>query len=68
MSFAKPKGELTSRIGRAASFGAPKDAHAKGGEPSLNKQPPKKGAPADDWGDYSFCAQLIKWNNAEFSI
>ncbi|MHB9074307.1 MAG: hypothetical protein ACYC6G_12360 [Desulfobaccales bacterium] len=82
MSFARIKGELTSRIGRPVRFGAPKDVKAKGGEagygvivdevwadPELNLSPYREADHLGDWGDYSFCAQLIKWpQEEEFSI
>jgi hypothetical protein len=81
MGFAKIKGSLTSRIGRPVRFGAPKDVYAKGGQasfgeivdevwakPSENKLPPRKPKHKNDWGDYSFCSQLIKWDENDFSI
>jgi hypothetical protein len=74
MSFARTKGNLTSRIGKPVRFGTPKDVGAKGGTagfgtivdevwatPEINTSPAKKPGNKDDWGDYSFCAQLIKW-------
>ena len=33
MGFARIKGNLTSRIGRPVTFGAPKDVERKGGKP-----------------------------------
>ena len=81
MSFAKIKGNLTSRIGRQVGFGAPKDVGAKGGTPisgiivdevwatpEINTSPAKKPENKDDWGDYSLCAQLIKWGENNHSI
>jgi len=81
MSFAKIKGELTSRIGRPVRFGAPQDVETKGGEagygvivdevwadPEVNSSSPRVSEHPGDWGDYSFCAQLIKWGEGEFSI
>ncbi len=81
MGFAKIKGELTSRIGRRVRFGAPGDVRQSGGkpgygtiidevwvDPELNKQPPRSRSNDGDWGDYSFCSQLIKWNDGGYSI
>ncbi len=75
MGFAKLHGRLTSRIGRPVRYGAPKDVHEKGGkaaygvivdeiwvDPTINDSLPRKPNHPHDWGDYSFCAQLIKWN------
>ena|SRR5437667_4751633 len=75
MGFAKLQGHLTSRIGRPVRYGAPKDVHEKGGkaangiivdeiwtDPEINDSPPRKPEHPHDWGDYSFCAQLIKWD------
>jgi hypothetical protein len=75
MGFAKLHGRLTSRIGRPVRYSAPKDVHEKGGQaahgiivdeiwvdPQKNDSPPRKPNHPHDWGDYSFCAQLIKWN------
>jgi hypothetical protein len=79
MSFSKIKGTLTSRIGRPVRYGAPADVSRRGGaagegviidevwaDPSLNskrphREPCKWGK--ECWGDYSFCAQLIEWND-----
>jgi hypothetical protein len=74
MGFAKVRGRLTSRIGRPVRYGAPKDVRVKGGKarhgiiideiwvnPDINKSSPRKTGHRHDWGDYSFCAQLIKW-------
>ena len=72
MGFSKIKGELTSRIGRSVRFGAPQDVDRRGGkavngtiideiwaDPEVNRQRHKCSGPSC-WGDYSFCAQLIK--------
>ena len=82
MSFAKTKGELTSRIGRRVTFGAPKDVHEKGGagpkgeivdevwvDAEINKSSPHE-RPCDEhcWGDYSFCSQLIKWSDGTHTV
>lgn len=71
------KGPLTSHIGRAVNFSPPQDVRQNGGvdgqgeivdevwaDPDVNKEPPH-GQPCDPhcWGDYSFCSQLIKWND-----
>lgn len=77
MSFAKIKGELTSRKGQTVRFGAPQDVHKKQGSAAHGKiidevwaderinrsQPHKQSCRKHCWGDYSFCSQLIKWNN-----
>ena len=81
MGFARIKGNLTSRIGARVRFGAPRDVASAGGkaghgvvvdeiwaDPSLNRSPPRKPTGPNDWGDYSFCAQLIQWEDGEFSI
>jgi len=81
MGFAKIKGNLTSRIGARVTFGTPKDVGAKGGTPGygtiidevwatpeVNTSPPRQAGSKDDWGDYSFCAQLIKWTDSSYSI
>ena len=75
MGFAKIKGKLTSRIGTPVRFGVPKDVGQKGGtvrhgtivdevwaDPELNTSPPRQSTGVNDWGDYSFCAQLIQWD------
>jgi len=75
MGFAKITGPLTSRIGRRVRYGAPKDVHGKGGkarfgrivdevwaDPKTNLAPRRKPSHRHDWGDYSFCAQLIRWD------
>lgn len=81
MGFAKIKGELTSRIDSRVRFGAPGDVQQKGGsagygtiidevwaDPDINKKPPRPYSVDDDWGDYSFCAQLIRWDHRDYSI
>jgi hypothetical protein len=78
MGLAKIKGSLTSRIGSPVRYGAPKDVHDKGGKarygiivdeiwanPNINESPPRKPSHPHDWGDYSFCAQLIKWDGED---
>jgi len=78
MGFAKIRGQLRSRVGRRVCFGAPKDVAAKSGGAALgvvmdeawadkriniaspHQQPCKKGRHC--WGDYSFCSQLIEWD------
>lgn len=75
MRFAQTKGPLTSRIGRPVTYSAPKDVRAKGGksangliidevwaDETQNHLPPRSARHPHDWGDYSFCAQLIKWD------
>jgi hypothetical protein len=77
------KGNLTSRIGRNVSFGAPEDVQTKGGgrsqgliidevwaDPAMNTSEPHP-QPCDKhccWGDYAFCSQLIRWNDGTHSI
>src|SRR5258706_5580536 len=75
MGFAQIKGPLTSRIGRPVTYSAPKDVQGKGGisakgviidevwaDETQNHLPPRSAGHPHDWGDYSFCAQLIKWD------
>lgn len=74
---------LKSQIGKSVRFSAPKDVGKKGGgasvgkiideiwvDPDLNESP-RHPAPCPDspncWGDYSFCAQLIEWSDADRS-
>ena len=77
----KIKGQLSSRIGNPVKYGVPKDIHQKGGIPStgiivdeiwakpeINTSPPRQPISKDDWGDYSFCAQLIRWDNGSYEI
>jgi hypothetical protein len=81
MGFSRIKGELTSRIGRRVRFGAPKDVLQRGGKagygtiidevwanPEINKSPPRPPSFEKPWGDYSFCSQLIKWDDGGYSI
>ena len=81
MGFAKIKGQLTSRIGCRVRFGAPRDVEAKGGlagygeivdevwaDSKINISPSRKPESDHDWGDYSFCAQMIKWGAGEYTI
>jgi hypothetical protein len=69
------KGTLQTRIGNRVTYGAPKDVETRGGKsikgtildevwenPAINTCPPKTCTGPDDWGDYSFFAQLIKWD------
>lgn len=82
MGFAKIKGKLTSRKGRLTRFGAPQDVKQKGGKESrgtitdevwadenINGSEPHP-HPCDSgcWGDYSFCSQLIQWEDGEPTI
>jgi len=81
MGFAKIHGHLTTRIGEEVHFSAPKyPANAKlevgtiidevWADQSLNCSPPQALKEGNDWGDYSFFAQLIRWKKepVEFSI
>lgn len=69
-------GPLPSRKGNTVTYSAPGDVAAKGGKTvtgtivdevweneSTNYAPPKTASGIDDWGDYSFFAQLIKWDS-----
>jgi hypothetical protein len=81
MGFAKIHGELTSRIGQPVRFGAPRDVSQRGGggaegaiidevwaDPATNKLPRRAPRSKQDWGDYSFCSQLIRWDDGNHSI
>lgn len=74
---------LKSQIGKSVHFGVPKNLRgvstAKKGriideiwaDPKINKSPHRKAKDKNDWGDYSFCAQLIEWDGnqkKEYSI
>lgn len=75
------KGSLTSRIGQEVSFQAPVDVAKAGGvgitgivesevwaDPSLNTSPARTAASVNDWGDYSFCSQAIRWSDGTRTI
>ncbi len=80
MAAFQTKGNLETRIGRTVRFSPPRDVQNKKGprfvgtivdevwaDPSINlaqchRTPCKKGKHC--WGDYSFFAQLIKWEEA----
>jgi hypothetical protein len=83
MGFAKIRGKLRPRIGSPVQFGAPKDVVQKGGkpvsgtiidevwaDPDVNGVKPHTNCQMgpECWGDYSFCAQLIEWDNGDHSI
>lgn len=81
MGFAKIRGKLTTRVGRRVSFGAPLDVQKTGRpassgtvideawvDPALNASGPRNAQGADDWGDYSFCSQFIRWDDGTHSI
>jgi hypothetical protein len=81
MGFAKIQGNLTSRIGCRVRFGAPRDVHRAGGNPGygtiidevwaypeVNDASARASEGAHDWGDYSFCSQLIRWDDGADSI
>lgn len=69
---------LPSHIGNRVRFGAPKDVHLKKGGPacgtildevwadktrnSLDLHSKRCSQGAHCWGDYSFCSQLIEWD------
>jgi len=72
------KGNLTS-IGHRVTFEPPRDVRARGGTlcagtivdelwatPENNTLPKRKPRNKDDWGDYSCCAQLIKWDENDY--
>lgn len=74
-------GELTTRIGQLVTFAPQEDINDKGGQgwrgriideawatPDLNKRPPHKNpCPNGKFceGDYSFCGQLIEWDDTK---
>lgn len=81
MGFAKIMGNLRSRIGQRTGFKAPGDTAKAGGggfggviideiweNPEVLTKPPRKGNPAEDWGDYAFGSQLIKCDDGSFMI
>src|SRR5437879_4543279 len=84
MGFARIKGHLSSRIGRRVVFKAPADVDKKGGaaisgkiidevwaDPAVNGAELHPGAcngGQNCWGDYSFCGQLIRWDNGTHTI
>lgn len=81
MGFAKIRGKLVSRVGCRVRFGAPHDVHQAGGAPGygtiidevwaypeVNDSPARTSGGYDDWGDYSFCSQLIRWDDGTHSI
>jgi hypothetical protein len=34
----------------------------------VNTLPPRSPTGASDWGDYSFCGQLIRWGDGDYQI
>jgi hypothetical protein len=81
MGFARVRGTLTSRVGRKVNYSQPKDVAVVGGssmsgiivdevwaDDAINLSPPRDRRGTDDWGDYSFCAQLIRWDSGEHMI
>ncbi len=81
MGYAKIRGQLTSRKGCPVNYKAPKDAEKAGAgaasgvivdemwvDEPVNTSPPRPRRSTDDWGDYSFCAQLIKWDSGDHTI
>jgi hypothetical protein len=82
MGFAKIHGKLTSRIGCAVRFKAPQDVLRAGGvagsvgrivdevwaDPAVNDLPKRDPEHTGDWGDYSFCSQLIEWEDKSHTI
>jgi len=81
MGFARIKGPLVSRIGQRVRYSTPKDVEGRGGQPALgiiedevwqdetlNSSPSRALGSDHDWGDYSFFAQLIRWDDGDYSI
>jgi hypothetical protein len=81
MGFSKIHGTLTSRIGCRVRFGAPQDVSKAGGapvygtivdevwaDPTINKSRPSLRKHKDDWGAYSFCGQLISWDDGSQTV
>jgi len=82
MSFAKIHGHLTSRIGRPVNFGPPQDVLQKGGsggagtiidevwaDQAINTAPVHEQLCGNwCWGDYSFCSQMIEWDDGRRMI
>jgi hypothetical protein len=81
MGYARIPGELTSRIGRPVRFGPPQDIAGAGATADqgtiidevwqnleANRQPARARVGAMDWGDYSFCSQLIRWDDGSLSV
>jgi hypothetical protein len=73
------KGNLPSHIGERVTFNPPRDVKAKGGTPctgtivdevwatpDVNTRRVREPKNKDDWGDYSCCAQLIKWDENDY--
>lgn len=77
MGFAKVRGPLTTRIGRHVKFRRPQDVARRIGDgvqrgkivgeiwenQAINLSKPHKHHRTNCWGDYSFFAQLIEWND-----
>ncbi len=74
-------GKLPPRKGCKIWFKPPSEVKQAGGSwlggeivdevwatPELNDSPPRAATNPQDWGDYSFCAQRITWNNGGSSI
>ncbi len=74
-------GQLTSRIGTRITLVTPKDPLVgsrkapKGtiidevwADPAINTSPPRPCPDDSDWGDYSFCSQLIKLDDGTYTI
>lgn len=81
MGFAKIRGKLVSRVGCPVRYSAPRDVHQAGGAPGcgtiidevwaypeVNDSATRSSRGTDDWGDYSFCSQLIRWDDGTHSI
>jgi hypothetical protein len=81
MGFARIRGTLRSRVGRRVRFSPPQDVRLAGGaalcgvivdeawaDEAINRSPARPPRGADDWGDYSFCAQRILWADGRYSI
>lgn len=74
-------GSLTSRKGSEVSLRPPGDVKEAGGSwivgvlvdeiwatPEINDSPPRPTTGANDWGDYSFCAQKIRLSDCSSMI
>src|SRR4051812_2952722 len=74
-------GPLTSRIGKEVTFSAPADVFQAGGreirgeiveevwaDPHINVTSPRAASGPEDWGDYSFFSQLIRWPDGTCSV
>ncbi len=74
-------GQLTSRIGTRITLDTPNDGRVGVGktrkgtiidevwaDPAINTSPPRPRQDDSDWGDYSFCSQLIRLDDGTSTI